>query len=69
MNRLRNAPAPDDVEVVGGDAATPTSPPRSPKAPGSSYQTHNPPNPEWTAQFPALQAGVLAAAEATEARL
>ncbi len=33
------------------------------------YQTLNPPYPEWTAQFPGLQAGVLAAAEATGARL
>jgi hypothetical protein len=33
------------------------------------YQTLNPPYPEWTAQFPAVQAGVLAAAEATGARL
>src|SRR5919112_3577147 len=33
------------------------------------YQTLNPPYPEWTAQFPALQAGVLAAAEAAAARL
>ena len=33
------------------------------------YQTLNPPYTEWTAQFPALQAGVLAAAEATGARL
>jgi nucleoside-diphosphate-sugar epimerase len=33
------------------------------------YQTLNPPYPEWTAQFPLLQAGVLAAAEATGARL
>jgi hypothetical protein len=29
------------------------------------YQTLNPPYPEWSTQFPALQAGVLAAAEAT----
>ena len=33
------------------------------------YQTLNPPYPEWTAQFPALQAGVLAAAQASGARL
>ena len=33
------------------------------------YQTLNPPYTEWTAQFPALQSGVLAAAQATGARL
>jgi nucleoside-diphosphate-sugar epimerase len=33
------------------------------------YQTMNPPYHQWSAQFPALQAGVLAAAEATGARL
>ncbi|WP_143728172.1 hypothetical protein [Micromonospora cremea] len=33
------------------------------------YQTLNPPYHEWTAQRPPLQAGVLAAAQATGARL
>jgi hypothetical protein len=33
------------------------------------YQTMNPPYHQWSAQFPALQAGVLAAAETTGARL
>ena len=31
------------------------------------YQVLNPPYPEWSAQFPALQDGVLAAAESTGA--
>ena len=53
-------------------AATPAtrpSPPRSPAGARVVYQTLNPPYAEWTEQFPALQAGVLAAAEATGARL
>lgn len=69
INRSGHARVPGDVEVVGGDARDPDF--TVPVAEGARvvYQTLNPPYPEWTAQFPALQAGVLAAAEATGARL
>jgi len=71
VNRSGHARVPDDVDVdvVGGDARDPAF--TTAVAHGSAvvYQTLNPPYPEWSAQFPALQAGVLAAAEATGARL
>ena len=59
----------EDVEVVGGDAGDPAF--STAVADGASvvYQTLSPAYHQWTAQFPALQAGVLAAAEATGARM
>jgi nucleoside-diphosphate-sugar epimerase len=69
VNRSGVAAVPDGVEVIGGDA----SDPRFTTAVGQGarvvYQTLNPPYDRWTEQFPALQAGVLAAAEAAGARL
>ena len=69
VNRSGSAAVPDDVEVVGGDAGDPTF--ASAVAEGAQvvYQTLNPPYHLWEEQFPALQAGVLAAAQATGARL
>jgi nucleoside-diphosphate-sugar epimerase len=69
VNRSGHARVSDDVEVVGGDARDPAF--TTAVADGASvvYQTLNPPYHQWTEQFPALQAGVLAAAEATGARL
>ena len=69
VNRSGHAPVPDDVEVVGGDARDPGFTSAAATGARVVYQTLNPPYPEWTAQFPALQTGVLAAAEATGARL
>ncbi|SDU76523.1 NAD-dependent epimerase/dehydratase family protein [Jiangella alkaliphila] len=69
VNRSGHARVPDDVEVIGGDACDPTFAATVAQGSRVLYQTLNPPYPEWTAQFPALQAGVLAAAEATGARL
>jgi uncharacterized protein YbjT (DUF2867 family) len=69
VNRSGAARVPDDVEVVGGDAWNPAFTTEVARDAGVVYQTLNPPYPEWTAQFPLLQAGVLAAAEATGARL
>jgi nucleoside-diphosphate-sugar epimerase len=60
---------PDDVEVIGGDAADPAFSIAVAQGASVVYQTLNPPYHQWVAQFPALQAGVLAAAEATGARL
>jgi len=69
VNRSGHAPVPDHVEVIGGDARDPDFTTDVARGARVLYQTLNPPYPEWTAQFPALQAGVLAAAEATGARL
>ena len=69
VNRSGHAPVPDDVEVVGGDARDPGFTTAAASGARVVYQTLNPPYTEWTAQFPALQAGVLAAAQATGARL
>ncbi len=69
VNRSGHAPVPDDVEVIGGDARDPEFTTAAAQGARVVYQTLNPPYPEWAAQFPALQAGVLAAAEAAGARL
>jgi nucleoside-diphosphate-sugar epimerase len=69
VNRSGHARAPDDVEVIGGDARDPAFTTEVARGAAVVYQTLNPPYSEWTAQFPLLQAGVLAAAEATGARL
>jgi nucleoside-diphosphate-sugar epimerase len=69
VNRSGSARVPDDVEVVGGDARDPSFTAAVAQGADVVYQTLNPPYDEWTAQFPLLQAGVLAAAEATGARL
>ena len=68
-NRSGSARVPDDVEVIGGDARDPAFTTEVARGAAVVYQTLNPPYHEWTAQFPRLQAGVLAAAEATGARL
>jgi nucleoside-diphosphate-sugar epimerase len=69
VNRSGSARVPDDVEVVGGDARNPAFTTEVARGAEVVYQTLNPPYAEWTAQFPPLQAAVLAAAEATRARL
>ncbi|WP_327632940.1 NAD-dependent epimerase/dehydratase family protein [Kribbella sp. NBC_00482] len=69
VNRSGHARVPDEIEVVGGDARDPGFTTSVAKGARVVYQTLNPPYPEWTAQFPALQAGVLAAAQAAGARL
>jgi nucleoside-diphosphate-sugar epimerase len=69
VNRSGHARVPDDVEVVGGDARDPAFTTVAAHGAAVIYQTLNPPYDQWTAQWPALQAGVLAAAEATGARL
>src|SRR5919205_1787711 len=69
VNRSGHARVGDDVEVVGGDARDPAFTTEVTRGAAVVYQTLNPPYPEWTAQFPQLQAGVLAAAEAAGALL
>jgi nucleoside-diphosphate-sugar epimerase len=69
VNRTGHAGVPDDVVVIGGDARDPAFSTTVAEGAQVIYQTLNPPYDEWAAQFPLLQAGVLAAAEATGARL
>jgi uncharacterized protein YbjT (DUF2867 family) len=68
-NRSGSARVPDDVQVIGGDARDPAFTTEVARGAAVVYQTLNPPYHEWTAQFPRLQAGVLAAAEAAGAQL
>jgi nucleoside-diphosphate-sugar epimerase len=69
VNRSGKAAVPGDVEIAAGDATDPAFASRAARGAAVIYQTMNPPYPEWNAQFPALQSGVLAAAEAEGARL
>ncbi len=69
VNRSGSASVPDDVEVVGGDAADPAFTTAVTQGAQVVYQTLNPPYHLWEEQFPALQAGVLAAAQSHGARL
>jgi nucleoside-diphosphate-sugar epimerase len=69
VNRSGHARVPDDVDVVGGDARDSAFTCAVAQGAAVLYQTLNPPYHEWTAQWPPLQAGVVAAAQATGARL
>ena len=69
VNRSGHAQVPDGVEVVGGDAADPAFCTAVAAGARVVYQTLNPPYEQWTAEFPRLQRGVLAAAASAGARL
>jgi nucleoside-diphosphate-sugar epimerase len=69
VSRSGRARVPDDVEVVGGDASDPDFTAAVAAGAQVVYQTLNPPYDQWAQLFPALQAGVVAAAEANGARL
>lgn len=69
VNRSGHAPVPEGVEVVGGDASDPAFTTAVADGAHVVYQTLNPPYDQWAQLFPALQAGVLAAAQANGARL
>jgi nucleoside-diphosphate-sugar epimerase len=69
VNRSGHAPVPDDVDVVGGDAADPRFTTAVTHGARVVYQTLNPAYARWLTEFPALQAGVLAAAQTVGARL
>jgi nucleoside-diphosphate-sugar epimerase len=69
VNRSGSARVPEEAEVVGGDAADPQFTIEVTRGARVVYQTLNPPYERWVEEFPALQAGVLAAAEAQDARL
>lgn len=69
VNRSGRAPVPEGVQVVGGDASDPAFSTAVSYGAQVIYQTLNPPYDQWEQQFPGLQAGVLAAAQAHGARL
>jgi nucleoside-diphosphate-sugar epimerase len=69
VNRSGQANVPEGMEAIAGNAADPVFAVRAAQGATVIYQTMNPPYHQWSAQFPALQAAVLAAADATGARL
>ena len=69
VNHSGHASVPSGVEVVGGDASDPGFSRHAATGASVLYQCLNPPYHRWVELFPALQAGLLAAAEATEAKL
>src|SRR5215203_1458603 len=69
VNRSGTAPVPDEVEVLGGDASDPAFTTAAAQGAKVVYQTLNPPYHQWVELFPGLQASVLAAAQASGARL
>ncbi|MFG2818430.1 NAD-dependent epimerase/dehydratase family protein [Kitasatospora sp. NPDC048365] len=69
VNRSGRAPVPDGVEVVAGDARDPRFTIAAAAGATVVHQILNPAYHRWPQEFPALQAGVLAAAEAAGARL
>ncbi|QIQ03282.1 NAD-dependent epimerase/dehydratase family protein [Streptomyces liangshanensis] len=69
VNRSGSAPVPDGVEVAAGDATDPAFTTAVAEGAQVVYQVLNPPYHRWAEEFPGLQAGVVAAAEAAGARL
>jgi nucleoside-diphosphate-sugar epimerase len=69
VNRSGAAAVPEQVEVVGGNAADPAFAIDVARGADVIYQTLNPPYSRWVEEWPGLQAGVLAAAQAHGARL
>lgn len=69
VNRSGRADVPDGVEVVAGDASDPAVARSAARDATVVYQLLNPPYDRWPQEFPGLQDGVVAAAEATGARL
>lgn len=69
INRSGHAPVGADVEVLAGDVRDTSFAIDAARGAAVVYQTLNPPYSQWSQQFPALQAGVLAAAEEAGARL
>ncbi|WP_454700016.1 NAD-dependent epimerase/dehydratase family protein [Arthrobacter humicola] len=69
VNRSGQARVPEGIEVAAGDASDPAFTRDAARGAAVVYQTLNPPYSQWSTQFPALQSGVLAAAESSGARL
>ena len=63
VNRSGSAPIPDEVDIVGGNAADPQFTIDVTRGAQVVYQTLNPPYARWVEEFPGLQTGVLAAAK------
>ncbi len=69
VNRSGRARVPAGVQVVGGDAGDPGFAAAAAQGARVVYQVLGPAYHRWAEEFPGLQAGVLAAAQATGARL
>ena len=69
INRTGSAEVPVGVDVFGGDASDPEFAGRAAAGATVVYQALNPAYTKWPELFPALQAGVLAGAEAAGAKL
>ena len=69
VNRSGTAAVPDDIEILRGDASDPAFAASAAHGAQVVYQTLNPPYHQWVELFPGLQASVLAAAQASGARL
>lgn len=69
INLSGHADLPYDVEIVGGDARDSGFTAAMSTGARVIYQTLSPPYHQWPQQFPALQASILAAAQAVGARL
>ncbi len=70
VNRSGKRPElmPKDVEIVAADASDPRQAVESAQGATVIYQALNPPYHKWHEQFPALQAGALAAGKSSGAR-
>lgn len=68
VNRSGIARMPDSVEVIRGDVRDAEFARRAARGARVVYQTLSPAYHRWAEEFPALQAGVIAAAEASGAR-
>jgi len=69
VNRSGNAEVPSRVRVVAGDAANAAFAADVTKGAAVVYQCLNPPYTQWPELFPPMQAAVLAAATAADAKL
>jgi len=69
VNRSGRATLPQGVPLVNGDASDPEFAIKASEGASVIYNALNPAYDKWLQLFPGLQAGVLAAAEATNAKL
>ena len=69
VNRAGRASVPTGVEVVSGDATDPASVRKVCQGASVIYQCAQPPYQDWVAKFPAIQAGIVAGAAQSGARL
>jgi len=69
VNRSGQAPVPDSVEVVAGDAYDPQVTRQLCQGSAVVYQCAQPPYTQWPEKFPALQANILEGAAANGAVL